>query len=187
MKIALFAAAVLALVSSQAQAMKVQVCQGEFALCAASSASLTGGTVKVVTSKGETLVYPEAMAVCPVLHGPSIANLDLMNGSCDDKPGMVWSLFQPRKEFPQAPDWNRTDPAVFREFTTTAGTGGMSNMWSYNCVKQPRKKGQPELANCYGPINENPANGEPVPVGTLVMTQAAVGATYPVGGNVPGS
>lgn len=187
MKIALCAVAALSL-ATQAQAMKVRVCNVPFALCAASSASLTGGSVKVVTASGNTVTYPEAMAVCPILHGPSIANLDLMNGSCEDKPGMVWSLFQPRKEFPQSPNWKRTDPAVFREFTTTTGpAGGMSNMWSYNCVKQPKKVGQPALAKCYGPINESPENGEPIPPGTLVMTQAAIGATYPVGGKVPGS
>jgi hypothetical protein len=185
MKIALCAVAALSL-ATQAQAMKVRVCNVPFALCAASSASLTGGSVKVVTASGNTLTYPEAMAVCPILHGPSIANLDLMNGSCENKPGMVWSLFQPRKEFPQSPDWKRTDPAVFREFTTTTGpAGGMSNMWSYNCVKQPKKVGQPALAKCYGPINESPWNGDHVPVGTESFSAAPPGALNPVGGNFP--
>jgi hypothetical protein len=155
------------------------ICHGEYALCAASSAQPTGRTI-VVNGK----MFKEGVSVCPVLHGSAIADLNLMNGSCDSPKGKVWSLFEPRKNYPQAPTWE-TLPAVQRTFTTTSGAGGMSNMWSFPCVKRAHRVNGVQLADCYGPLNESPWTGSDVPVGTNVVTDAPVGASYPVGGTIP--
>jgi len=164
---------------STAQAQNLAICQGEYALCAASPATPTGNSI-VVGNK----VFKEGMAVCPVLDGGSIANLDLMGGSCTAAKGKVWSLFgfPPVSSYPQAPDWT-VQPAVARTFVTTA-TSGMSNMWSFECVKTKKVNGV-QLADCFGPLNESPFDGGHVKAGSTVVTQAPVGASFPVGGNLP--
>jgi len=159
-------------------AQTLAICNGEYALCAASSATPTG---KTITVQGKE--FKEGVAICPVLRGQSIANLDLMNGSCDAPTGKVWSLFGNPATFPQAPTWENSPP-VHRIFTTTAGNGGMSNMWSFPCVKELKKINGVTLAKCYGPLNESPWNATAVSIGTKVITDAPVGATYPVGGPV---
>jgi len=189
MKKLLIAVAVLGL-SAPAHAVTIQVCNGEFALCAASPTTPVPGQTITVNGK----VFPLGTSVCPVLRGPALADMDLMNNSCDvPGPGKVWSLFQPRSSFPQAPTWKNT-PAAFRKFTTTtAAGGGMSNMFSFPCTVRPKilaytlgstYKTDTKLADCYGPMNESPT-GVAVAVGTEVMTQAPAGASDPVGGPTP--
>jgi hypothetical protein len=60
----------------------------------------------------------------------------------------------------------------------------MSNMWSFECVKTKKVNGV-QLADCFGPLNESPFDGGHVKAGSTVVTQAPVGATFPVGGNLP--
>jgi hypothetical protein len=179
MKKLLFAAALT--ITAPAHALTVQVCTGEFALCAASPTTPVPG--KTITVGGK--VFPLGVAVCPVLRGPALADMDLMNHSCA-APGknQVWSLFQPRDSFPQAPTWANT-PAAFRKFTTTtAPGGGMSNMFSFPCTVRAHKVNGTALADCHGPMNESPT-GVAVPAGTEVMTQSPAGAADPVGGPTP--
>ena len=170
----------ISLIAFNTQAHKLSICKGEFALCAASSTTPTGKTM-VVDGK----VFKEGMAVCPVLTGDAIANLDLMNDSCDAPAGKVWSLFGVPmvKNYPQAPSWNSV-PAVNRTFTIglTPKTG-MSNMWSFPCELQAQKVNGVQLANCYGPIMESPFTNGHVKQGQTGFTQALEGAIYPVGGN----
>jgi hypothetical protein len=162
------------------------ICTGHYALCAASATTPTGNLITVNGKK-----YREGVAVCPVLEGDAVADLSLMNGSCEaPNGGQVWSLFSPQSSYPQAPYWN-VEPAKFRKFiTTTEPDGGMSNMWSFLCditgtVEAP-DHGVVTLANCYGPINESPwLTGIHVPPGSISFTQAPVDAANPVGGNVP--
>lgn len=173
----------MGLFSTQLLAAESQfaICKGEFALCAASSAKLTGNTIMV----GGTS-FREAVAVCPVLTGESIADLSggNMKGSCDAPgKGQVWSLFSPVQKFPQAPDWKPNTKAHFRTFVTGVRSSGMSNMFSFACKKTDVVNGT-QLADCYGPTNEN-LQGQPVPVGTVVITEAPAGAPYPVGGPLP--
>ena len=180
MKFKYIVATALVLLAGTAVAHNLAICEGEFAFCGASATTPTG---KTMTVNGAT--YQQGVAVCPVLTGKSIADLDLMNGSCKPPKGKatVWSLFAYKSEYPQAPTWE-TLPAQPRTFVTTEGTGGMSNMWSFPCVKEPQKVNGVTLAKCYGPLNESPWTGTTVPVGTKVVTDAPVGATYPVGGNL---
>lgn len=179
MKYLILALALFIPVAHAENSIELSVCKGEYALCAASPTTAIPG--KKVTING--LEFDAGVAVCPVLKGLSIANLALMNGSCQAPKGKVWSLFAPVKSYPQAPTWE-TVPAVIRTFVTTADSG-MSNMWSMICEKQKKKTNGVQLADCYGPLNESPWTGTAVPVGTTVGTAAPVGASYPVGGNFP--
>jgi len=151
MKKLLIAAALT--LAAPAHAMTIQVCKGEFALCAASPTTPVPG--KTITVGGK--VFPLGVAVCPVLRGPALADMDLMDSSCAPPgPTEVWSLFQPRDSFPQAPTWANT-PAAFRKFTTTtAAGGGMSNMFSFPCKLRSKNINGAKLADCYGPMNESP-------------------------------
>ena len=170
----------VSLIAFNSQAQKISICKGEYALCAASPTTLTGKTMVV---DGKT--FKEGVAVCPVLTGNAIANLDLMNGSCDSPKGKVWSLFgvPPVASFPQAPSWNNVT-AVGRTFVIgNTPTTQMSNMWSFLCEIQVQKINGVKLASCYGPVMESPFTNGHVKQGETSFTQAPEGATYPVGGN----
>jgi hypothetical protein len=170
----------ISFIAFNSQAHKLSICKGEYALCAASSTTPTGKTI-LVNGK----IFKEGVAVCPVLTGDAIANLDLMNGSCDAPVGKVWSLFGVPmvKNYPQAPTWTSV-PAVNRTFIIgNTETTGMSNMWSFPCKLQAQKANGVQLANCYGPIMESPFTNNHVKQGQTGFTQAPEGATYPVGGN----
>jgi hypothetical protein len=162
----------------------IGICKGEYALCAASSSYPTGNTITV-----DGVPFKEGKAVCPVLIGLSVANLNIM-GSCKAPPNMVWSLFSPVTSYPQAPTWDVQDEVV-RTFVTTAEIGGgMSNQWSYLCTKQKHRTKTSsgkyvQLADCLGPINESPWTNGAIPVGTSIITAAPVGAVNPVGGSLP--
>lgn len=161
------------------QAHELTVCSGEYALCAASPATPTG---KTMTVKGK--VFRQGMAVCPILTGDAIANLDLMKGSCKAPPGKVWSLFgvPPVRSFPQAPTWESVAAPTQTFVVGTTPETGMSNMWSFLCDIQAQPVNGVKLASCYGPLMENPFNNGHVKVGQTAFTQAPPGSTYPVSG-----
>ena len=98
---------IFALLAGSAQAMDLSICNGQFALCAASSTMPTGKTIVVNGKK-----FAEGVAVCPILTGKGIADLSLMNGSCKAAPGKVWSLFSTVTSYPQAPTWAVTAMTV---------------------------------------------------------------------------
>ena len=175
-----YLAASLILLATPAMASNYQICTGEFALCAASPATPTGKTIMVNTAN-QPVAFPEAVAVCPVLQGTAIADVTggNMKGSCAPPHGdKVWSLFAARPVFPQAPDWKPTK-AQFRSFVVSPSTP-ISNMFSFACTKIRGTR----QANCYGAINEN-LSGATVSDGTTAVTEAPVGATYPVSGPLP--
>src|ERR1700730_18659770 len=58
-----------------AEVFDFQICGGYFALCAASTCTPTGMQITVKTATGGAATFPEADCTCPVLLGPSIANL----------------------------------------------------------------------------------------------------------------
>ena len=161
---------------------KLAKCEVPFAFCGASGAVATG---RMMTVKGKK--FRESMAVCPVMTGPSIADLSLTNGSCNSPDGTnktVWSLFWYYTTVPQAPSWAPAT-AVNRTFVTTKEpNGGMSNMWSFPCVVEPKKVNGTTLSKCYGPLNESPWTSHRVKTGTTNVTQAIEGSPNPVGGPV---
>ena len=165
-----------ALLPFSVSAANLMICNGEFALCAASGSTPTG---KKITVKGK--VFAEGMAVCPVLTGRSIANPALMNNSCDAPAGKVWSLFSTVSEAPQAPSW-AVAPLVKRTFILGKDSG-MSNQWSFLCNKQAKPVNGVQLASCYGPINESPFTNGHIKRGTTIATDAPAGVLNPVGGN----
>jgi len=166
----------LALFPVTVSAADLMICNGEYALCAASGSTPTG---KMITVKGK--VFAEGMAVCPVLKGRSVANGALMKNSCDAPPGKVWSLFSTVTEAPQAPSW-AVAPLVHRTFVLSK-TEGMSNLWSFICDKQTKLVNGAQLASCYGPINESPLTNGHVKMGSTIVTDAPAGVLNPVGGN----
>jgi hypothetical protein len=166
----------LLLLPANVFATELMICNGEYALCAASGSTPTGKKIMV---KGKE--FAEGMAVCPVLTGRSVANGALMNKSCDAPPGKVWSLFSTVSEAPQAPSW-AVAPLVKRSFILGKDSG-MSNQWSFLCDKQAKKVNGVTLASCYGPINESPFTNGHIKPGTTIITDAPVGVLNPVGGN----
>ena len=166
----------LALFCVNASASDLMICNGEYALCAASGSTPTGKTIMV---KGKA--FQEGMAVCPVLKGRSVANGALMKNSCDAPPGKVWSLFSTVSEAPQAPTW-AVAPLIHRTFVLSK-TEGMSNQWSMICDKQTKLVNGVQLASCYGPINESPLTNGHVKMGSTIITDAPAGVLNPVGGN----
>jgi len=159
--------------------------KGKFALCAASSAVPTGNLIKV---QGKTFI--EGCAVCPVLNGPSIGNSFLVPNpsvSPDGTDSTVWSFFWYSDSLPQAPTW-KTLPTINRSFivSDTLG-GGMSNMFCMPCKVWKEVNGV-TLVKCYGPLNEAAIplkKALRVHKGQTSITQAPVGAPYPVGTIIP--
>jgi len=166
----------IALFCGNAAAAELMICNGEYALCAASGSTPTG---KMITVKGKK--FAEGMAVCPVLKGRSIANGELMKNSCDAPAGKVWSLFSMVSEAPQAPTW-AVAPLVHRTFVLSK-TESMSNLWSFICDKQAKPVNGVQLASCYGPINESPITNGHIKMGSTIVTDAPIGVLNPVGGN----
>ena len=173
---------IFALMTSAASAAEFTTCQGEFAFCGASPATPTGQLITVRTATG-TAQFREAVAVCPIMRGTALADLNggNMKGSCTSKRGHVWSLFFPYKSVPQAPSWTSapTNPHTF----VTSEALQMSNMFSFSCKKANVVNGV-RLANCYGPINEN-LDGTPLARGSLVFSGAPSGVAFAVSAAVP--
>ena len=166
----------LALFPVTVSAADLMICNGEFALCAASASVPTGKSIRVDGKE-----FQEGMAVCPVLTGKAIANSSLMKGSCKAPAGKVWSLFSTVTEYPQAPSWAVVS-LVHRTFVLSK-TEGMSNMWSFICDKQTKLVNGAQLASCYGPINESPLTNGHIKPGAKIITDAPAGVLNPVGGN----
>jgi hypothetical protein len=168
--------------ASAASAAEFSTCTGEFAFCGASPASPTGRSITVRTASG-TAQFREAVAICPIVKGTALADLNggNMKGSCKAPKGGVWSLFFPFKEVPQAPSW-ATAPTNPHTFTTTEAYQ-MTNMFSFSCKKANVVNGV-RLSNCYGPINEN-LDGTHLPVGALVFSGAPSNVAFAVSAAVP--
>jgi len=158
--------------------------KGKFAFCGASGAELTGRTIEV---QGKTFL--EGKSICPVLDGISLANAMLVGNPSitpDSTDKTVWSYFWYLDSVPQAPTWDVL-PTVNRSFVITK-TQGMSNMFCMPCKVLEEKVNGVTLAECLGPINEAAIplrRALRVVDGETSVTQAPVGATYPVGTIVP--
>ena len=172
-----------------------RICRGYFALCAASTCMPTGKQITVRTATGGTATFPEADCTCPVLLGPSIANLagGNMQGSCEPpEPGTIWSTYQPRPNIPQAlTNWVPTPPEasappLFCPKSLNLGNQ-LVNCFSFLCDSQTYINNVP-VVTCHCPIGESLA-GTSVPPHTSFLTQAGQGdqafcAEHPVSGPI---
>jgi len=172
-----------------------RICRGYFALCAASTCMPTGKQITVRTATGGTATFPEADCTCPVLLGPSIANLagGNMQGSCEPPgPDTIWSTYQPRPNIPQAlTNWVPTPPEasappLFCPKSLNLGNQ-LVNCFSFLCDSQTYINNVP-VVTCHCPIGESLA-GTSVPPHTSFLTQAGQGdqafcAEHPVSGPI---
>ena len=163
----------------------IKIYKGKFAFCGSSGAEPTGNIITVQGRK-----FKEGRSVCPVMDGPSIANLKLVPNpsvSPDGTKDTVWSFFWYYDEVPQAPTWE-TLPTVNRSFVIgdTPSTQ-MSNMFCMPCSIFKTVNGV-ELAECVGPLNEMALplrRALRVHEGQTSITQAPEGSPYPVGTVIP--
>jgi len=163
----------------------LKVYKGKFAFCGASGAEETGNVVTVQGRK-----FKEGRSVCPVMDGPSVANLKLVPNpsvSPDGTKDTVWSFFWYYDEVPQAPTWE-TLTTVNRSFVIgdTPNTQ-MSNMFCMPCRIFKTVNGV-ELAECVGPLNELAfplRKAIRAHEGQTSITQAPEGSSYPVGTVIP--
>jgi len=153
------------------------VCDGQYALCAASTCKPTG---KTITGNNGT-PYPEVECRCPILEGRAIADTKAGNmaGSCaptDSK--HVWSLFAPKLYYPQEASNFSNKPkdmkASVQKCDASLNLGDKaSNCFSWNC-----KIGADGIAICSCPTGQ-------VAAATTFLTEAGQGdpaacSQYPV-------
>ena len=163
----------------------LKIYKGKFAFCGASGAEPTGNIITVQGRK-----FKEGRSVCPVMDGPSVANLKLVPNpsvSPDGTKDTVWSFFWYYDEVPQAPTWE-TLTTVNRSFVIgdTPNTQ-MSNMFCMPCRIFKTVNGV-ELAECVGPLNELAfplRKAIRAHKGQTSITQAPEGSSYPVGTVIP--
>jgi len=163
----------------------LKIYKGKFAFCGASGAEPTGNIITVQGRK-----FKEGRSVCPVMDGPSVANLKLVPNpsvSPDGTKDTVWSFFWYYDEVPQAPTWE-TLTTVNRSFVIgdTPNTQ-MSNMFCMPCRIFKTVNGV-ELAECVGPLNEIAfplRKAIRAHEGQTSITQAPEGSSYPVGTVIP--
>ena len=183
----------------------LEIHEGAFAFCGASGAVPTG---KKITIQG--VEYDEGCAICPVLVGPSISNLE-MYGS-----GGTWGDFNVRSN-PQTPDgtdktvwsffWYYDSTASIPQFNpetlewemmapenrafivnTDSAHTSESNMFAMPGVIFDTTSTGIVLAKVYGPLNEAAVplrRAIPVKSGMKSITAAKEGSPYPVGTPIP--
>ena len=153
------------------------VCDGQYALCAASTCKPTN---KMITGNNG-VAYPEVECRCPILKGRAIADTAAGNmaGSCTPTDGQhVWSLFAPKLYYPQEASNFSNRPkdmkATVQKCDASLNLGAKSsNCFSWNC-----KIGSDGIAVCSCPTGQ-------VPAATTFLTEAGQGdpaacAQYPV-------
>jgi hypothetical protein len=172
-----------------------RICEGPFALCAASTCTATGRHIVVNVTGGGKAVFPEYDCTCPVFRGSSVADLagGNMQGSCTPPPGQIWSLYQPNAHIPQAiTDWSRLPskdkaPPLICPADLKLGDK-LVNCFSFACDPAGMINGVP-VATCHCPLGES-LKGTSVPPATAFGTQAGQGnaaicSAFPVGGPPP--
>jgi len=202
-------------VMSQGTVEGIRLCPGDFALCAASICTPTGGMIEAKCEAGTdgcpngTRFFPEVKCICPIFPGPSIGDVSGGNiaqplgpGHCFEPPTIVngvpvndgvWSLYSPQAQIPQEiNNWNQgkqksaAPPLICPASPIKMNT--FANCFSFACERAGKINGV-EVANCFCPITESFTGGA-VPPGTEFTTQAGQGnenicSEIPVGGPFP--
>ena len=193
----------------------IRLCPGDFALCAASICTPTGGTIEVTCEAGTsgcpngTASFPEAKCICPIFPGPSIGDITGGNiaeplgpGHCSEPPDMVngvpvdnglWSLYSLRRHIPQEiNNWSllprKTAAPINNCPASPIKMNTFAQCFSFACERAGKINGV-EVANCFCPIGES-LTGTVVNPGTEFATQAGQGNEHicseiPVGGPFP--
>jgi hypothetical protein len=177
-------------------------CPGDFALCAASTCTPTGGTITVNTATG-TNTFLEAQCTCPIFPGPGLADVSggNMQGNCAPPTVVhgastdegVWSLYGLMGEIPQAiNDWKKhgkkAEAPVFVCPASLGLANQLANCFSFACVRAGKIHGVP-VATCFCPLGES-LEGQAVPADTDFGTQAGqcnedICSQHPVSGPFP--
>ena len=142
-------------------------CQGEYALCLASTCKPTGRKIKVKRDDGKSFrFFEESECKCPVItaeiaqqNGTTLTatagvNEGNMNGSCAHKPGSVWALYN--KDIVMYPQESTNPPlAMKREnmHLCPQGTVG-SNCWNFECKVDKEMTNGVKTATCLCAIND---------------------------------
>ena len=181
-------------------------CQGEFALCAASTCTPTGKKIKVNEDGGKTSrLYEEASCTCPIIDkkiaeangvdlvGLAAVNEGNMKGSCDRPgPGKIWSYFASGITF--YPQQSATPPFAPRQAVGQACPVGSvgTNCWNFECTVDKPQPGSPRTATCFCPIGEsyighkaNPNDELATMAGGYSSPQAQACRQLPVSGPIP--
>ena len=161
----------------------ITTCDGEYALCAASTCKPVlnkDGTPKMITGNNG-VAYPEVECRCPILNGVAIADTSAgnMKGSCTaTDSNHVWSLFAPKLFYPQ--EANNFSPLPWKQKATVQKCDASLNLGaqSSNCFSWNCTKGADGIAICSCPTGQ-------VPPATSFLTGAGQGnpeacAQYPV-------
>jgi hypothetical protein len=173
-----------------------KICTGPYALCAASTCTLTQQMITVNVTAGGTASFSEADCTCPILEGPAIADLagGNMQGSCQPpSQNQVWSLFAVRVQIPQAiNDWvpagpKSAAPPLLCPADLNLGDQ-LANCFSFACDLAGSIKSVP-VATCHCALGESP-EGKAVLADTTFLTQAgqrdtAICSQHPVAGALP--
>jgi len=132
------------------------ICEGEFALCAASTCKPTGKTI----TGNNGVAYPEVVCRCPILNGLNIADTSMgnMKGSCDptDK-DHVWSTFWPRLVYPQEANSFSHEPQKMRVVVQKCDADLQQGARASNCFSWNCKRGPDGIAECHCPSGQLPA------------------------------
>jgi len=156
-----------------------RLCQGDYALCAASTCSTTQTMIKVNSPLGGFKYFPQADCQCPVFHGLALADVTggNMQGSCAPPapplpgPTPIWSLFSMQAEIPQAPTWALA-PANPQICSAALNQGDQSvNCFSFACDTEKVINGVP-VVTCHCAEGES-FDAEQVPANTAFGIQSA--------------
>jgi hypothetical protein len=174
----------------------LQVCTGEYALCAAAICTPNAETIEVNTVTG-TAPFPEASCTCPVYYGPAIADVNggNMQGSCAPPgPSQIWSLYWPKSHMPQQiNNWSLRPSKTEAQCQLCSATENVGDTFatcfSFACTLDRRRSNGVKTATCFCPLGEDPS-GVAVPPATAVVTPAgqcnsSVCADHPVGAACP--
>jgi hypothetical protein len=146
---------------------EVTLCEGEYALCAASTCTPTGKTI----TPNNGVPYPEVICKCPILHGPAIADLTAgnMQGSCEaSAPGHVWSLFFPRMQYRQEANNFSRNPLKKKVVIQECGSELQQGYNASNCFSFDCEKGPDGVAICRCPMGQQSED-------TAFLTEAGQG------------
>jgi hypothetical protein len=156
-----------------------QFCNGYFAICAASTCSPTGKTIKVGKE-----TFDQVDCKCPIFHGRALADVTggNMQGSCDPPEpgtGQIWSLFSHEEDIPQelngwaqTPESAEEAPPQICPAALTLGNQSV-NCFSFACDTETYINNVP-VVTCHCPKGES-FNGQHVPAHTAFAIQAGQG------------